>query len=55
MGLKEFLSTMRGMLNWLTVFFLFKFLLGVIKEMCMDVKFYKYELYIPDWEEERKK
>lgn len=54
MGLREFLSVMRGMLNCLTVIFLFKFLLGLMKELYFDVKFYKYEYYIPDYETERR-
>ena len=40
---------------WLTVVCLCRFILGTIKEMWIDWRWYKYEWYIPDYEEERDK
>ena len=40
---------------WLTVICLCRFILGTIKEMYIDWRWYKYEMYVPSWEEERRK
>jgi len=39
----------------LTFGFVAKSIFALIKELRYDVDFYKYEIYIPDWEETRRK
>ena len=38
---------------WITIVFLIRFIIETVKECWYKWRWYKYELYVPDWERER--